>query len=347
MRSKLFVIFLVLPVLFVLHVIFFTPLFTGLDIVWYSLGSMFLLLVAFLLEKRFGTIFTSWVYRCIVGWFQTIVLAAFLLSIAFFLDWLFVFPQGFLIAYILTGVGVVYGFIQAQRVIITEISLSHPKIKKPLKIGQLTDVHAFGARAKKWLSQMAEKLYEYNPDVVVLTGDILDYPSPLSPEVFTSLDKSIPHYYVLGNHEFYLGEQIAASQASLSHVQLLRGDTRDHGSIRFIGFDDSERKRQVFENLPLYLDKEKYNVLLYHRPVGVEDAALLGADLFLAGHTHAGQFFPMDLIVKQLFGSFYHGFHRIRSMFLYTSAGSGTRNWPLRIGHPQEIVLIALLPEEK
>jgi len=44
--------------------------------------------------------------------------------------------------------------------------------------------------------------------------------------------------------------------------------------------------------LSVDIDKDKSSVLLHHSPDGIRYANAKGIDLYLTGHTHAGQMFP-------------------------------------------------------
>ena len=77
-------------------------------------------------------------------------------------------------------------------------------------------------------------------------------------------------------------------------------------------------------------------VLLAHQPRSAEAAADAGFDVQLSGHTHGGQFWPWNLLVK-LQQPFVAGLHRLRSLWVYTSRGTGYWGPPLRLGAPSEI----------
>jgi predicted MPP superfamily phosphohydrolase len=82
-------------------------------------------------------------------------------------------------------------------------------------------------------------------------------------------------------------------------------------------------------------------VLLAHQPKSAFAARALGFDLQLSGHTHGGQYFPFNLLVR-LFQPFVAGLHRLEEMWLYVSRGTGYWGPPLRLGAPSEITLIQL-----
>src|SRR5436309_1616365 len=87
-------------------------------------------------------------------------------------------------------------------------------------------------------------------------------------------------------------------------------------------------------------------VLLAHQPRSAFAAQAAGYDLQLSGHTHGGQYFPFNLLVR-LFQPFVAGLHRLESMWLYVSRGTGYWGPPLRLGAPAEITLLELQPSPR
>jgi predicted MPP superfamily phosphohydrolase len=99
-------------------------------------------------------------------------------------------------------------------------------------------------------------------------------------------------------------------------------------------------------------------LLLAHQPRSAFAAASAGFDLQLSGHTHGGQFFPWNLVVK-LFHPFTTGLHRVsdtlevsdtfpgrtgRGLWIYISRGTGYWGPPKRLGAPSEITYLRLVP---
>ena len=83
-------------------------------------------------------------------------------------------------------------------------------------------------------------------------------------------------------------------------------------------------------------------VLLAHQPRSAYAARDAGFDLQLSGHTHGGQYFPFNLLVR-LFQPFVAGLHRLERMWLYVSRGTGYWGPPLRFGARSEITVLVLV----
>src|SRR5205823_6928250 len=83
-------------------------------------------------------------------------------------------------------------------------------------------------------------------------------------------------------------------------------------------------------------------VLLAHRPQAAEAASRMGVDLQLSGHTHGGQFFPFNLLIRW-FQPVVRGLHRVGATTqLYVSRGTGYWGPPSRLGVGGEITVIIL-----
>ena len=91
------------------------------------------------------------------------------------------------------------------------------------------------------------------------------------------------------------------------------------------------------------LPNDKFNILLYHRPVGALDAKAAGIDLMLSGHTHGGQIFPYTLLVKYLY-PFPQGLVNMDDFNLYTTDGVGIWGPQLRLGSKNELAVFTISP---
>jgi predicted MPP superfamily phosphohydrolase len=85
-----------------------------------------------------------------------------------------------------------------------------------------------------------------------------------------------------------------------------------------------------------------FKLLLAHQPLSAFAAAPVGFDLQLSGHTHGGQFLPWTFLVR-LQQPITAGLHRIESLWVYVSRGTGYWGPPLRLGAPSEITHLRLI----
>ena len=106
--------------------------------------------------------------------------------------------------------------------------------------------------------------------------------------------------------------------------------------------DNGHTIKNVLSTLNIF--KEKPTVLLHHSPDGIKYANQHGVDLYLAGHTHAGQLFPIKYIANLLF-AYNKGLHNFKGTQIFVSQGAGTFGPPMRVGTKSEIALLKLKPE--
>ncbi len=125
----------------------------------------------------------------------------------------------------------------------------------------------------------------------------------------------------------------------------LRQQTYHSDQLTFIGIDDVDDVDQVVQQLPqLSSHAEKFNKLLYHRPLGWESAIESGIELMLSGHTHNDQVFPFNWVVKQQFKRI-EGMYEQGNARLYVSSGTSTWGPLMRLGSLNEVTLIELIPD--
>ncbi len=219
------------------------------------------------------------------------------------------------------------------------LSIESSKLTNQVRIVHISDVHV-GSRSAKYLEKIITQVLNHKPDIVVITGDLLDQ-SSVDTEQLANLSKiERPTFMCLGNHERYVDLNAAISAIEANDVQILRDAAATIGELRFIGIDD----RDVPDALPAILDglggdPDRFNVALYHRPDGWEAIKQHGYDLTLAGHTHGGQIWPFGILVKtkypQMVGWFESG-----DKALYVSPGAGTWGPILRLGTRCEMTVI-------
>jgi len=220
---------------------------------------------------------------------------------------------------------------------------------------QLTDIHASRLLTGDWVRQVVAESNALRPDLIVITGDLIDGTVDARRDGFRPLgDLQAPDgvIAITGNHEYYAqySDWMQAFRAlhmqvlENSHTQVRRGDA----ALTIAGVTDPVAARY---GLPLPdlqaalagADPAAPVILLDHRPRNAVDAAARGVKLQLSGHTHGGQIIGMDQLVKRANGGFVSGRYEVDGMTLYVSNGAGLwAGFPARIGVPSEITLFTL-----
>ncbi len=238
-----------------------------------------------------------------------------------------------------------FAFINALFLRVRRHDISSSRITESLVIAHISDLHLGPILRQRAFRRIVGKVNSLNPDLILITGDLLDGPYDMCPADMAPLrDFTAPAFMITGNHERYAGP--AAVEHLLLHtsLQLLSDQTVEFRGVDITGIGDSDRRDHLkFILSDKIRNPERYNIALYHRPTGAADAAAWGADLMLCGHTHAGQIFPFNFIVGFFFRPV-RGRHDINGMNLIVSTGTGTWGPPMRLGSSSEINLICLSP---
>ena len=248
-----------------------------------------------------------------------------------------------IIVLILSSIGIInFFFVKINTV---NISFAEKDVKKDIKIVQLSDVHVGTIRNSEYLTKIVQKVNEQKPDLVLITGDLVDGSGPISDEMFAPLkDIKAPTYFTAGNHEFYEGINESTNLISKTGIIVLRDQVVEVKGIQLIGVDYSTKERSYLkEILPtLKLNKSKPTILMYHTPTELKEANKARVDLQLSGHTHFGQVFPFTIFVKMVYPNI-KGLYQYNQTYLYVSQGTGTWGPPMRLGSSNEITVINIL----
>ena len=220
---------------------------------------------------------------------------------------------------------------------------------KTVRIVMASDLHLGVTIDKKRVEKFVTLINEQQPDVVLFAGDLVD--RCLEPLVQQRMDEELRQikaplgvYAVNGNHEY-----ISQTPTETEHFMTKAGIVllRDSACLvndRFyiIGRDDySNKHRKNLADLTSGLDVEKPRILLDHQPYHLNEAEENNIDLQLSGHTHAGQFFPINLVVNRLF-ELPHGYKKKGNTHYYVSSGLGIWGPPFRVATQSELVVIEL-----
>lgn len=243
---------------------------------------------------------------------------------------------------------------QNNMLTVSEYTYSSPKVAKELdgfRIVQISDLHN-----KDFGNRLINKINELNPDIIIITGDIVDSNHT---NIDTALEfaeksaKTAPSYYVTGNHEYWLAiperEKLMNGLESAG-VNILNDKTirieYDNKSFNLTGLDDNTLMSDFRNILPT--DKSSLNILLAHEPQYITSYSTWGSvDLVLTGHAHGGQFilpFVGGVIApdQKLFPEYTDGMHKSADTSMIISRGLGNSIIPLRLFNFPDIVCIDL-----
>lgn len=255
----------------------------------------------------------------------------------------------------------VYSVWNAYTIKVKEVTIPIQGLTEEIRAVHITDIHLGNFRGKRGVDKVVQKIKELSPDVVFNTGDLFDSKAHFGDgkdvlALFRTLD--IPHYFVYGNHDEYVGVKEVIKQLKSVNATILLNETASFRDLQIIGLnnmlvdqnssdmhatagaetiEDTLHKLEIKEDAP--------TIVLHHRPDGIQYMEEKGADLLLTGHTHAGQVFPFTYVAKLMFG-YNRGFYKYKTMDMYVSQGIGTFFVPIRFGTNSEMTLLKLIPSK-
>lgn len=247
--------------------------------------------------------------------------------------------------------------------IITKGYIIDDIIDEELNILHISDFHSNGNT-----SDVEKILYiskSTNPDLVVLTGDIIDgfdnYNSTL--DFVEELSKLAPTYYSRGNNDNQGGlyKQFVSDLGKIG-VVVLRNEYSDitinNQEIRIIGLNDNAnndlfginyKNKEVYNNvLKEAVDENKYNIVLAHRPHYFNTFVRNDVNLALTGHTHGGQirvpFVNKGVIAldQGFFPDYDYGEFTKDDTTMIINSGTTNSVMLPRLFNPKEVVLITV-----
>jgi uncharacterized protein len=221
-------------------------------------------------------------------------------------------------------------------------------------IAQISDIHAGNYVGERELDEGLERVRATKPDLVVVTGDLVDFDPAFAPLVARKLADLAPRdglFACLGNHDYYAGSDQVLAVLRAAGITTLVNQGRvirpaDGGGFALLGADDEWAKRyggagprldRALTTVPEALPR----ILLSHQPP-TADLWPGQVALQLSGHTHGGQinpgFRPAELVLPYV-----AGLYRVGGTMLYVNRGFGTVGPPSRVGAPPEVTRVVLV----
>jgi uncharacterized protein len=268
-----------------------------------------------------------------------------------------------IVAAAVVGVVVVllgWGYAEAMRVPRTRrVDVTIPRLGPGLdglRVALITDTHYGPIDRTRWSAAVTDRVNELDADIVCHVGDIADgtvQVREVQAMPLAAVRAKLTRVYVTGNHEYIYEAQewldymqgIGWEALHNRHVVVERGGDK----LIVAGVDDATAKGSGDvghgANLAAALDgahPETPVLLLAHQPKQLTRAVEAGVDLQVSGHTHGGQIWPFNFLVR-LDQPVVHGLsrHGERTQ-LYTSRGAGFWGPPFRLFAPSELTVLTL-----
>lgn len=234
-----------------------------------------------------------------------------------------------------------------------------PAAMDGMRVVQLTDLHLSRLLDDAWAEQVVARVNALAPDLVLITGDLIDgTPAARATDVapLAKLRARLGVWVIPGNHEYYfevqpwlekfrqLGMRVLLNEHTVfgePGTELVLAGVADEAALRF--GEAAPDIAIALQNVPPAAPV----ILMAHRPADTEVHAAQGVGLQLSGHTHGGMVYGLDWLVARFNGGFVSGRYEVGDMLLYVSNGTGLWNgFAQRLGVPSEITEFTLYPAQ-
>jgi len=245
------------------------------------------------------------------------------------------------------------GWLTALNVKVTRHSIVADKGVN-MRVVQLSDLHLGIQNSERQLAKIVDKVNGLNPDMVVISGDLLENENGYAElkHIGNSMRKLNPVYGVWavnGNHEYISGIERSVAYIQSLDIKLLRDScVVIDDNILLIGQEDPTLFRRT-RTAPKTLDElitpeiaeaipKRFTMVLTHQVHSHKPYENRGFDLVMSGHTHHGQLFPFNLVVKRVYDIAY-GLQKRGDSYFYVTSGTGIWGPAFRLGTISEIVV--------
>ncbi len=254
-------------------------------------------------------------------------------------------------ALLLSAIGFVQGF-RSPVVTEHEVRLAGlPKERDGLVLVAISDLHLGTLIGEPWMRRLIGRVTRLKPDVVAIAGDLVDSEvgglERLVPALQT-LRAPLGVWAVTGNHEYYAGLDRSVALFEAAGYRVLRDCAAEVApGLVLAGVDDLGARRQFGGRNDQAIERALAQrppgavILLSHSPLQAAKAAALGVGLMLSGHTHGGQVWPFNYLVR-LSNPLVGGRYEIDGMTVIVGRGTGTWGPRMRLWQPSEILKITL-----
>lgn len=217
-------------------------------------------------------------------------------------------------------------------------TIKSDKLDKDYKIVHISDIH-IGSNSENHLKNIVKYINNLsNTDAVFITGDLVD--ENIDFEDLKSLnDLQTKTYFIYGNHDFFVNQKKFDNILSKLNLIVLRDESVNLEKLQIIGLNDNSNLKKELSKIEI--QKDKFSILLNHQPSYIDYVKSKRINLMLSGHTHAGQIWPFNYLVRLQF-KYIEGFYKFGNFHLNVNPGTGTWGPKMRLGSKNEIDIIHL-----
>ena len=259
---------------------------------------------------------------------------------------------------LIIGLILIYShYIEPYNLEIKEYKIENKKIPQSfdgLKIIHLSDIHYGSTVDLNYLKKIVELTNKQKPDIIVITGDLLDIRvKPTKKEIdninklLTDIDSSLGKYIILGNHDIKHKKEF--SKIIDNNFELLSNEEKilyykSNTPISIIGLNNYKTNYEIVKN-----NTDYYRIVLTHEPDVFNKIKNYQFDLLLAGHSHNGQIrIPLIGTIYTPKGAknYFDNYYNIDNKEIFVSNGIGTSTIDFRFNSKPSINFYRLYAQQ-
>ena len=230
--------------------------------------------------------------------------------------------------------------IQGRRLTVKPLTITSAKLQADKKLIFISDVH-LGSNPKQHLQQICDNINALDYDALLIGGDLFDSSAFHADDLSPLLSLAKPIFFVTGNHEFYVRDhQTKIASLGDYNIQNIDNKTATLDEITIVGIGDKQSPATQAEIAKNLVKPDGFNLILVHQPAIWQNLPD-DADFMISGHTHNGQIFPFNLLVRLQFKAVY-GLYQHKAAQLYVSSGAACWGPRMRLGTRNEIIHLTL-----
>jgi predicted MPP superfamily phosphohydrolase len=252
------------------------------------------------------------------------------------------------ILFVFSAAVVIIGSVHLNTIRVKAYQVDVPRrsaVIKHLKIAMAADFHLGQITSKQFLEKFTAKINSIHPDIVLIPGDIVeghrdDGDLTEFERLFRQIKSKYGVYASPGNHESHGRNSKFVFFANAGINVLADTFVVIDNSFCLVGRNDrhsNNRKPidELLDNIPGHLPI----IVLDHRPTEFEQVSESGVDIQLSGHTHNGQLFPFNYVIRYLYELGW-GYKKIRNTHFFVTSGIQVWGPPIRTAGNSEIMVI-------
>lgn len=253
---------------------------------------------------------------------------------------------GGLCAVLVVALMLLYGYYNANHVIVRNYNIQNNSISGNMKIGLISDIHMGTSVKDDEIEKYCAAVQKNKPDLLVICGDIADEGTTSAQltkliKAIGNIKTSLGTYFVYGANDGLYDKDIDMELAK-NGIKVLDDEIALIDNSFYIVGRMAEGSKNRMSVEELVKDVDKPIILINHEQSEIDEELKGKMALQLAGETHGGQIQPIGWIYGMFSKKLMRGIREEDNYTLAVTSGMGCRAVPIRTAGRSEIVMLEI-----